>query len=255
MSAEHAQVAAGASGAAAGRRRGAPWWYALTAPGMLLTRSIVALALIVTPWLTALVYVAPVARNAAAGLLLLHVCGTRFLVRHRQRAAATLVFGGVLMADALCAGVLLGADLRLRGPATPIALVVVAMSFGVQEWSGALLCTAVTGAAAAATAWSDRIGPLIAWTQPSFSPSLSVESFFAGAPVSVAPGLPTVLSVETLFAGVPAIDRSAPLYMPALAIALFALCVGSGASLLRVRRALAAGEATALPDEPVARSA
>lgn len=225
-------------------------WHALMAPGMLLTRSIVTLTLIVVPWLSASIYVAAGVRAAAAAMLLLHVGSTRVIVRNRQRLAAN-AFWGVLGIDAFASGLLLATAPQLRGPAVPLMLVVLAMSFeGGGGW-GLLLCTLVMSVTAAAAAWCEVAGPVIVSTALSFSPVLSVETFFAGGPTSGAPGLSTTLSVETLFAGVPVLDRGAPLFVPALALGLIALCVGGGVSLLRVRSAVSVVGATLAADEQV----
>lgn len=260
MSAGYAQTTAAASVAlsvnsstqvAESQRAPSPSWFALTAPGMLLTRSIVMLTLIVAPWVTALVYVAPVVRVTTAALLLLHLVSTRFIVRNSQRPSMRLAFCGLLAIDALLSGVLLGTDPRLGGPAAPLSAVVLAMSFGAAGWFALLLCALATLVTAVTTAWCAVAGPLLLSMTLSFAPTLSLETFVAGAPASTALGVPTALSVETVFAGVPAIDRGATLFVPALAIALIALCVGSGASLLRVRRTLSAVASTVVVDEQV----
>lgn len=239
-------------------------WLTLTAPGLLLTCGIVALALSIAPALTTAVFVAPVVRTAAVVLLLLHVVSTVLMVWRSRRWPKAILLG-LLGIDALLCGVLAGAERQLLGPA--VALVVAGLAVSLAAGGGrALLCGAVVAGIGAGmailsgtpapvaflprlafhTALSVEAGfagvPAVDPTLPSFATTLRVETSFAGASAidAAVVSLPTRLSVETAFGVVPARAWSLPLFMPALAVTLVAVCIGAAASLLRLRTARSA---------------
>lgn len=244
-----------------GAAHGVEVWLALTAPGMLVTRSVVLLALVLTPSLTTRIYVDAVARTAGAALLLAHIGSTRRVVRRPERWSTT-IFLTLLAIDGLLAGVVAGADLEWRGASVPIVAVALALGFETAGWPG-LACCAAAAAFGVGAAARSGIGALLMFSPalassttldvetlfagvttvaaavPLCAPALSVEPTFAGALVADAPvcAPATTLSVETRFTGHPAIGSRADLFLPMLVLVFGAIAVGGAVSLLRVRSA------------------
>ena len=235
-------------------------WLRLTAPGMLVTRGIVLAALIVAPAVTSHVAVDPRVRVVAPALLLAHAAG---VLSVRGGEGFSALISVLLLA---CDGVLCGALVRglpeLRGPGLPLICVVLAIGFQTAGWSAMLGCLGAVVAGVAAGAWLRLDTPLMLSPRLVFPTALSVESLFAGVPtvatatpmfptvLSAEPSfakalavttpfywLPTTLSVETYFAGAPAMGSVAALFMPTVVVAVFAVGLGGGLNLRRVRRA------------------
>jgi len=240
-------------------------WVALTAPGLLLTRAIATLALIIAPSVVPSVSVAASLRAGSLALLGAYLVCTLLLLRWPQRWSLALAFFSVLLIDAHACGILIGADPQFPGAALPLAGVVLALNLAAGGWSMAALSGAAVAIGCAAASWCGLTVPLIRSGVPVLSTVLSLDLSFAGAPAFVesallfaarsnletfvagAPALEngpplfsTALSVETIFAGVPALARSLDLFLPALAVALVALCAGIALNLLRTSRARAA---------------
>src|SRR5438876_11643433 len=103
-------------------------WLALTAPGLLVSRSCITLALIGAPLLTPFVYVDAVVRGTAAALLLAHVITTGLALQYPGTWSSAALYG-LLAADALLCGALLGAHRPLVGAGLPLAVLILAMCF------------------------------------------------------------------------------------------------------------------------------
>ena len=236
-------------------------WLRCTTPGMLATRSIILLTLIVTPSVSSYVAVDPRVRSVAAALLLAHAAGT--LVSVRRAGRLSMVACALLLA---CDGVLCGALVQglpqMRGPGLPLVAVLLAIGFQTAGWGGACGCVVALIAGVAGAGWLGIAAPLILSPRLVFSTMLSVETLFAGAPAvaTAMPALPTALlvepsfagaltatvpvywpptalGVETSFAGMPVVGSVAALFLPTLLVAVSALALGGGVSLLRVGRA------------------
>jgi len=210
-------------------------WLTLTAPGALLTLGLLALMLVAAPWLSGGVHVAARVRFVAAALLILHgVTASLVLRREGQWLAATAVVGLFAM-DALGAGILLGADLRLTSPGVALCLAVLVMSLMA---GGATVGTAnlLVACAGIIAAQYGGLMPLVVSPAVSFPTTLSVEPSYANVPAlaSAGPAFATMLSVEPTYAGhmVLSFGSSAALFLPALAVALVAMCLGLGVNLL-----------------------
>lgn len=217
---------------------------ALVAPGALLTCGALALALCAAPWLATRVCVAPAVQWAALTLLPLHAVAAllwRSPARHRMPPLAL----AVMMADALGAGVLLGGDLQPLSPGGPVALVVLLMIL-VTGGRDAVLWGVLVTVLGTGCSLLGQVSALLAIAPLPLPPSalLEVETVFAGVQVSPVADrtFSTTLSIEPNFAGLPACGLTSGLFMPALAIALLAACVGAGVSIGRVRGAQAAME-------------
>ncbi|MFI5397231.1 MAG: hypothetical protein ACHQ9S_16960 [Candidatus Binatia bacterium] len=221
------------------RREASASWAAVAAPGALLTCSVLAITLGAAPWLTRFAQVAPAVRMAALALLLMHMA-TAVLVSQPGRQWAALLALAVLVLDALGAGILLGADLQPRSPVLVMAFVVLLMNMMVGGWLAVLDGVIAVGFGTSGAMLGGVTG-LLTRSPTVWLPRtvLDVELLFAGVPAVglSAPPLPTTLSVEPQFAGVPAVTSTSELFMPALAAALFAVCVGTGVTLLRARKA------------------
>jgi len=219
-------------------------WLVLTAPGILLTQAVLALALIAGPWFVEALDVAPGVRLSVGALLVVH-CVTTLLVLRRggQRPVAAL-FLAMLVVDALGAGVVLGADWQLRSPAISICMVVVAVSLMAAGWAAALASVVATAAGVGVAMHAGIAAPLVRAATLWFNTTLAVETSFANTPVLAMPvvSFPTTLSVETLYAGqsVLGVGPSAPLFLPALVIAFVAVGFGAGVNVGRSRKARAA---------------
>jgi hypothetical protein len=242
------------------RREALASWLALTAPGMLLTAGSITLPMVAAPWLLASVFVAPSVRTIGAALLVAQCLIAILVMTQDDRWPAAMALLSLLAVDAVGAGVLLGVDRQVQSPAVAVALGVVAMSAMGGGWP-ALASTAAIGAGAAVavvvhisgpwlispTLWlatslsvetSYANGSAISAVASSFPTTLSVESSFAGTPVLQAAGsFSTLLSVEPYIGGLPAINGSARLLVPALAVVLLGICLGTGVSVLRARKA------------------
>jgi hypothetical protein len=230
--------APGALRPGAGERGALRAWLVLVAPGLLVTRGGILLAVIAAPLLTASVRVALVARVTAAGLLLAQVASTRLLLRRRGPRSEG-VFVTFLAIDVLLAGVLLAAEGRLWGAGVPIAVVALAMSFEVAGWASAGVGALLLSAGFAATRWFEIGAPLVWPDALMFGTTLSVETSYAGLPVVEAAvrSFPTALHVETSFGGTSGLGWTATLLLPVWAIALAALSIGVAVNVVRVRRA------------------
>jgi hypothetical protein len=229
---------------------------------MLVSRSVVILALILAPSFTPLVHVDRPVRSVAAALLLAHIVAGVFVVRCSRRRLAIAVAGAMLCVDAVLSGVMLGAVTQPASPSVAIGAVVLAIGFQTGGWRALCLCGVGMGLGVAAAMASDVGTPLLFSPTLSYSTALNVETSFAGtaATGTAAWVFPTVLDadtsfagtsalvppayhfttrleVDTAFAGVSATGSSAPLFVPGLALACIALCVGNGFNLLRLRRA------------------
>lgn len=209
-------------------------WLALTAPGALLTLALLGLILVAGPWVSGELRVDALVRACAGALLLLHAgTASAVLKPGGQRWAAAAVLA-LLAADALGAGVLWGADLRMDSPAMVFCVAVAAMSamVGGAAVGVASLLTAGVGVG---TAQAVGLLPLVVAPAVWFPTTLSVETSFANVPAfaSVAPAFTTMLSVETTYAGrlVSSVGSSAALFMPVVAIVLVAICLGVGVNL------------------------
>lgn len=239
---------------AAGR---AASWLALTAPGMLVSSAIVTLALIATPRLARFVYVAPVVRRVAIGLLLAQAATSALLLWKPGRPWLGRALSSLLLLAAMACGLLVGADPRLFGPAGPITLVVLAMLFEANGWRGVVHGALVAGAGAAVAPLCGLVRPLLLVPALSFPTVVSVDTTFAGIRVLDDPSFggpiagdagglafSTALSVETFFQNVPVMGTSSTLFAPALLIAACAVWAGMAVTLWRVRKARAASVAS-----------
>ena len=236
-------------------------WLRLVTPGMLVTRSVVILALILAPSFTRLVCVDEPVRSVAVALLLAHIVTGALVVRCPWRRLAVAVAGAMLGVDALLSGVMLGAVTRMASPAIAVGVVVLAIGLQSGGWRAVCACVLGIGFGAAAAMWSEIGSPLVFSPAVSYSSALNVETSFAGTSAIGAGGwqfstvldvdtsfagtaalvppayhFTTRLDVDTSFAGGPAMGLPAPLFVPALLLACIALCVGNGVSLVRVRR-------------------
>jgi hypothetical protein len=225
-------------------------------PGMLRSRFIVLTALIVAPWLTPLVYVETTVRIVAGALLGLHLLVALYVMRRPESRWSRRLAAVAVLADAVGCGVLLGAAVHVYGAGVPLAAVVLVMAFETGGWRlvrpafAAVLCTA------AATLWKGLGTPLILSPAFLFVSTLNVETRFAGAPAvavkhptlatiltverafggelveSETLAFPTSLRVDTSFDGLPGVLTEDAVFVPALGLAILAICVGSGASLI-----------------------
>lgn len=244
-------------GASSSSDRGAALaaWLALTAPGALVTCAVITLALVgahrYMPWIV----ISPAVRQAAVALLIVHVVVTIAVVLWPGRWWTAFLFLGLLAADALLCGMLVGAE--GRGPAALLAFGVLVISLEVGGWLGAALSVVAVSSGAVAAIWWGIGCPLVLPAALSFPTALAVETSFAGgamlsAPVASfpttlsvetsivgVPGVtfPTGLSVETWMAGMPAFASPGELFIPVLSVVLAALCLGLTTSMWRVRRA------------------
>ena len=231
-----------AGAAAASRRNAVAAWFGLMAPGILLAQALLVLALIAAPWLTAHVYVAPGVKITAAALLLVQSVTGVFVLRGTGWSAV-VAFMGVLLVEAVGAGLLLGVDLQPRSPTIAICLAILAMSVMAGAWLGGLASVLAVAAGVGAAMHPGPFGPLLHSATLLFSPALGVGASFVNAPplATTAVPFPTILSVETFYHGSSVVvGASMPLFLPALAIALLAVSVGGGLNLLRGRKATAA---------------
>jgi hypothetical protein len=230
------------SGAGAESLEGLVSWVAVAAPGALLTCSLLAITLIAAPWLTRLAHVAPVVRLLALALLPVHLA-TAVLVLQRGKLWPPMLALALLVLDAFGAGILLGADFQLRSPALAIVFVVLLMNLMAGGWLAALDGAIAIGFGTSGAMLAGASG-LVAQSPTVWLPKtvLDPELVFAGVPALglSAPPLPTTLHVEPYFAGVSAVTSTSQLFIPACAIALFAVCMGTGVTLLRARKARAA---------------
>jgi hypothetical protein len=245
----------------------------LTAPGMLVTQSMVLLTLLLTPWLTTHVQIEPVVRALAAALLLAHIASTLRVVRQPGRRS-TAIFLTLLGIDGLLCGILTGPDPGWRGAVVPIVGVALALGFETAGWVGLGYCAGAVILGVTVAVWSDVGTPLVFLPGQAFLPTLDVETRLGGlttvaaaAPLcatalSVEPSFAgvlavdsqacapaSILSVETLFAGRPAVASTASLFIPTLLLVCCAVAIGGGMSLLRVRHAK-----NAVPTQSVATS-
>ncbi len=225
------------------RHRALAAWVALTAPGILLTQTILAATLVAVPWITASVYVAPAVSGAAVALLLAEYVSAVFLYRAGVRVLAAAAFVALLGVEAVGAGVLLGVDLQPRSPALAIAVAVVAMSWMAGGPMGTVGAAIGVAAGLAGAARTPMLEPLLTSGSMGFSPTLNVQSWLATVPAlaTTTVSFPTTLSVETFYAGTPVlVGSSTPLLLPALALSLLAVFLGGGVNVLRGRKAAAA---------------
>jgi hypothetical protein len=238
-------------------------WLALTAPGLLVSRSCITLALLCAPLLTPIVYVEGTVRRAAAALLLAHLVTTGLALQYPGRSSSVALYA-LLGLDALLCGALLGVHGTLLWAGVPLALLVLALGLEAAGPAAVVGCTLALALGAAASPWFGITRPLVFAPAVVFPTFLSVESSYAGAPViatdavsfptvlSVEPtfggapaaagseyAVPTVLTPETEFAGVSAVGSSTPLVVPAVLLVLGAITVGCAVSLWRVRRVAA----------------
>ena len=223
---------------APGDRSALQAWLVLVAPGMLVTRGVIALAFIAAPWLTSVVHVAVVARAVAAALLLAQVASTA-MVLSRPGCWSMGVFTTLLAIDFLLCGILLSTDRQLWGAGVPIAVVALAMSFEVAGWLSVVVAIVLMGAGFAAAVGLDIGTPLLWPDTLMFGTVLSVETSFPGVPTVEATvrSFPTALHVETSFGGASGLGWTPPLLVPVLAILLAALGIGGVVNVVRVRRA------------------
>ncbi|MFQ5667056.1 MAG: hypothetical protein ACE5I7_11565 [Candidatus Binatia bacterium] len=253
------------------RREAVASWLALMAPGMLLTRGTIVLALLAAPSLMPWVPVTFTVRLVAAVLLLMHLGSTASLVRHPRAWPLAATFLGLVTLDALLCGALLGADPQLHSPALPLGLAVLALGLTAGGWLAATACLGAAGIGAIAAVWwgmSPALfvpltfsfqtilavdnhfgGAVVGSLGLSFPTTLGVDTLFGGVPAAVTAGnsFRTVLSVDTFFAGSPAGSGLEILFTPALAVALTALCTGMGLNLWRARQARTAVVPSMLP--------
>ncbi len=236
-------------------------WLRLTAPGTLLTRSIVLGALIGAPAVTAYVAIDPTVRVLAGGLLLVHAAGVLSLRRGDWWCMIVSIL--LLACDGMLCGALVHGLPELRGPGLPLISVVLALGFQTAGWSSTLGSFGAVVAGVAGAAWLRIDAPLMLSPRLVFPTTLSVETLFAGLPavttampilptaLSVDPSfakalavatpvywLPTTLAVETHFGGVPALGSVSGLFVPAVVIAVLAVGVGGGLNLRQTRRAV-----------------
>ncbi len=261
----HCTGALHASPAAATRQDGMAAWLVVTAPGMLLTRSVAILMLVAAAGVRAF-EVDPLRVTAAgAGYLAAHAVATLWMVRRPGRGSIVLALA-LLVVDAALAGGLLSSGAAWRGPAIAVAVLAIGIGFEATAWRGVLLSGCVIVVVLGLMAWSGRLqSPPPA--RP-FSPALSIERSFVGARISsrAAATFAVLLSVETHFAGAPvraATDHLSPVlsversfggvalerrtirapsvFIPAaLLAAAVALIIGNIANLARSRRTRAA---------------
>ncbi len=212
-------------------------WLVLVAPGLLVTRGGISLAIIIAPLLTRGVHVAVVARVTAAGLLLAQVASTSLMLR-RGGLRSMAVFVTFLAIDLLLCGIVLGADRQVWNGA-PIAAVALAMTFEVAGWGSAGVGALLLGAGLAAARWLEIGAPLVWPDTLMFGTTLSVETSYAGLPVvdAAVRSFPTALHVDTAFDGASGLGWTAALLLPAWAIPLAALSIGVAVNVVRVRRA------------------
>jgi len=225
-------------------------------PGMLRSRLVVLLALIVAPWVTPLVFVETTVRVVAAVLVCVHLAATWIVTHTRssrwaRRAAVSAVAG-----DALGTGIILGAPATLYGAGIPLAAVVLVLAFQTGHWKLILPTATIVVGAATVTLWRGLGTPLILTPAFLFATLLNVDSSFAGAPavftappalssiltMDVAYGderveiaelvFPTSLQIDASFDGLPAMLTEDAVFLPALGLAIVAICVGSAASVV-----------------------
>jgi hypothetical protein len=226
----------------ADRRNAVAAWLGVTAPGILLAQALGVLALVAAPWLTMAVYVAPAVKLIAAALLLVQAVTCIFLLRGGGRAAV-VAFMTLLTVEALGAGLLLGVDLHPRSPTTAICLAMLVMSVMAGSWRGGLASVLAIAVGVGLATHPGPAGPLFHSAMLELGAALGLGTVIPNAPplATTAVSFPTMLSVETSYGGSPVfVGASAPLFLPALAIALLAVVIGGGLNVLRARKATAA---------------
>jgi hypothetical protein len=226
----------------ADRRNAAAAWVGVMAPGILLAQALGVLALIAAPWLTMAVYVVPAVKLIAAALLLMQAVTCAFVLWGGGRAAV-VAFMAVLMVEALGAGLLLGEDLQPWSPTTAICLAIVVMSVMAGSGLGGLASVLAIAVGVGLAMHPGPAGPLLRSAMLVLGAALGVDTSIANAPplATTAVSFPTMLSVEASYAGSPVVvGASAPLFLPALAIALLVVLIGGGLNMLRARKAAAA---------------
>jgi hypothetical protein len=226
----------------ADRRNAVAAWLGVMAPGILLVQALGVLALIAAPWLTMAVYIFPAVKLIAAALLLMQAVSCVFVLWGGGRTAVA-AFVAVLMVEALGAGLLLGVDLQPWSPTIAICLAVVVMSVMAGSWLGGLASVLAIAVGVGLITHPGPAGPILHSAMLALGAALGVDMSIANAPplASTAVSFHTMLSVETSYAGSPVvIGASAPLFLPALAIALLAVLIGGGLNVLRARKATAA---------------
>jgi hypothetical protein len=240
----------------AARRYGAAW-LAHRSAGMLRTRVAILLGLALAPWLTTAIYVEPVVRGVAVLLTILHAACALYLQTVPDDRRARSVARSEVAADALGCGILLGATGSIWGAALPLAVVALVLA---REAGGSRLllgASVVMLACAGATAWRGVGTTLVMAPRLVIPTMLGIETSFGnGRPAaSISAPLPTLLDVDetfageaatpaapvafastlrvdTTFRGVSAFQEPERLFVPALGLATFAICIGSGASLI-----------------------
>jgi len=244
------------------RQDGVAAWLMVTAPGMLLTRSLVMLALIGVAWWYELSRDPSRLAAVGAAYLATQAIGTLWMVRRPGRVSIALC-SALLAVDAAIAGLLLGSGLAWYAPGVALAVVAVGLGLEAIGWRGVLLSGCVSVAITAALAWSGftsvsptRVPPPVLSVEQSFAGvrvesgegssfagALSVETSFAGTPVFTAAvrRLSPVLSVERSYNGVVAEARApialSELLLFSLLAAVLAVVAGNLLSLVRSRRA------------------
>ena len=239
---EEPSTAAAADVGVADRRNAAAEWVGVMAPGILLAQALGVLALIAAPWLTMAVYVLPAVKLVAAALLLMQAVTCVFLLRGGGRTAV-VAFMTVLMVEALGAGLLLGVDLQPWSPTTAICLAILVMSVMAGSWLGGLASVLAIAVGVGLATHPGPAGPLLRSAMLMLGAALGLDTSIANIPplATTAASFPTMLSVETSYDGSPVVvGASAPLFVPALAIALLAVAIGGGLNVLRARKATAA---------------
>jgi hypothetical protein len=209
-------VTAAPDDAMATRSDGIAAWLVVTAPGMLLTRSLVMLALIGVAWVNELSRDPYRLGAVGAGYLATQAIGTFRVVRRPGRVSIALC-GALLAIDAAIAGLLFGSGLAWCAPGVACAVVAVGLGFEAIGWRGVLLSGCVSAAMAGAVAWSGFTSSAPAQVR---SPVLRVERSFAGIRIESSQGssIASVLSVETSFAGTPVGAAAARRFSPALRV-------------------------------------
>jgi hypothetical protein len=210
------QVPAAPGDAIATRQDGVAVWLVVTAPGMLLTRSLGMLALIGVAWWYELSRDPYRLAAVGAAYLATQAIGTLWLVRRPGRVSIALC-SGLVAIDAAIAGLLLGAGLAWSAPGGALAVVAIGLGFAAIGRRGVLLSGCVSVAVAAALAWSGFTSASPAHEAP---PVLSVERSFAGIRVESGEGssFAGALSVETSFAGTPVLTAAVRRLSPVLSV-------------------------------------
>jgi hypothetical protein len=235
-----------------------PWGARLAqlAPGLFRSRLVVLGAICAVPWITPLIYVESVVRLTAGVLLLGHIISSVIVRYARNRDRARWVAAGELAVDGVGCGILVGAG-GLEGAGLPVAAVVLVMAFDTGRWRALWAAAALMVVVGVATASRTLGTPLIFRPSFPFPTALRVDPSFANTPTVVggavpvvtildadgayrgrpvdapqALSFPTTLRVDASFLGVSALGASNQLFVPAVGLAVLAICVGSGASLV-----------------------